>query len=82
MRSIANRYSYLIASALAMSSAWLLGARLGGPWATVGVAGVGVGLALVQRRLRGGASDAPGWDEVIGGAVRDRPTLIFLYSDT
>jgi hypothetical protein len=82
MRTVANRYSYLITSSLMMGCAWLVGARFGGLWSAVGVAGVGIGLALLQRRLRGGSSDAAGWDDVGAGAVRDRPALLFIYSDT
>ena len=48
-----NRYSFLISSALGMGIAWLVGSRFGGRWATLAVAGTGLGLALVQRKLRG-----------------------------
>jgi hypothetical protein len=82
MRSIANRYSYLLTSALAMGAAWLFGARFGRLWSTVGVAGAGIGLALIQRRLRGGPSDARTWEDVGIGNGRERPALLFLYSDT
>ena len=59
-----NRYSFLITSALAMGIAWLVGARFGGLWPSVAVAGAGLGLALVQRKLRGGASDVSAWDQL------------------
>jgi len=82
MRWQVNRYSFLITSALAMGLAWLLGARFGGPWPSVAVAGAGLGLALVQRKLRGGASDVAAWD-AFGAATGPRqPLLLFLYSDT
>jgi hypothetical protein len=82
MRWLVNRYSFLITSALAMGLAWLVGSRFGGPWPSAAVAGAGLGLALVQRRLRGGASDVAAWDAV--GAARGprQPLLLFLYSDT
>lgn len=82
MRAFVNRYSYVIASALAMGAAWLVGARLGGAWPSVAVAGVGLGMALVQRRLRGGASSVLTWDEVSAEVGGGRPVLLFLYSDT
>ena len=77
-----NRYSFLITSALAMGLAWLLGARFGGLWPSVAVAGAGLGLMLVQRKLRGGASDVAAWDELGNDSERRRPLLLFLYSDT
>jgi hypothetical protein len=77
-----NRYSFLIASALAMGAAWLVGARFGGLWPSVAVAGTGLGLALVQRKLRGGASDLAAWDQLDAGSGRGEPVLLFLYSDT
>jgi hypothetical protein len=82
MISVLNRYSYLITTALAMGAAWLVGARFGGPWATVAVAGTGVGLALVQRRLRGGASDVSTLAELDDDAGGRQPLLLFIYSDT
>jgi hypothetical protein len=77
-----NRYSFLITSALVMGLAWLFGARFGGLWPSVAVAGAGLGLALVQRKLRGGASDVATWDELDGDPGRRQPLLLFLYSDT
>lgn len=82
MLPLVNRYSYLIASALAMSLAWLVGARFGGVWPSVAVAGVGISMALVQRKLRGGHSNAGTWDEVSAEIGSGRPLLLFLYSDT
>jgi hypothetical protein len=79
-----NRYSYLITTALAMGIAWIVGARFGGPWPAVAVAGVGVGLALIQRTLRGGASDVAAWREIGAepGPRQPLPLLLFLYSNT
>jgi hypothetical protein len=77
MRWNLNRYSYLITTALAMGVAWLAGSRFGGPWPAVAVAGAGLGLAMVQRKLRGGASDVQAWD-----ALGPGPLLLFIYSDT
>jgi hypothetical protein len=77
-----NRYSYLITSALVMGAAGLLGARFGGLWPTVAVAGAGIGMALVQRKLRGGASDLSAWDELGPASGRSQPLLLFIYSDT
>ena len=77
-----NRYSFLITSGLVMGIAWLLGSRLGGLWPSVAVAGAGLGLALVQRKLRGGASDVAAWDELGAAPGPRRPLLLFLYSDT
>ena len=77
-----NRYSFLITSALAMGAAWLVGARFGGLWPTVAVAGTGLGLALVQRTLRGGASDVASWDDLGAEPGRQLPRLLFIYSDT
>ena len=82
MRYQANRYSYLITSALAMGAAWLLGARAGGLWAAIGVAGVGTALALVQRKLRGGSSTVKSWRDVQAATGKGSPLLLFLYSDT
>ena len=82
MISLLNRYSYLITSALVMGAAWLAGARFGGPWPTVAVAGTGIGLALVQRRLRGGTSNVAALDELRDGAHPDGPLLLFIYADT
>ena len=39
MISWLNRHSYLLTSALAMGVAWLIGARFGGLWPSVAVAG-------------------------------------------
>ena len=78
---LVNRYSFLITSALAMGLAWLVGSRFGGLWASVAVAGAGLGLALVQRKLRGGASDVAAWD-TFGAPGPRQPLLLFLYSDT
>ena len=77
-----NRYSYLITSALVMGAAWLLGARFGGLWPAVAVAGAGLGLALVQRKLRGGSSDVSAWEELDAAPGRRQPLLLFIYSDT
>jgi hypothetical protein len=82
MRFAANRYSYLITTALAMGLAWGLGARAGGLWAVVGIAGVGTALALIQRALRGGSSAVESWDEVRAALGRGTPLLLFIYSDT
>ena len=79
---LVNRYSFLITSALAMGLAWLVGARFGGIWPSVAVAGAGLGLALVQRKLRGGGSDVSAWDELGAETGRRQPLLLFLYSDT
>lgn len=79
--SFVNRYSYLFTSAVAMLVAWLVGARFGTVWSAVAVGGVGLGLALIQRRLRGGASDVPTWEGVEAEIARRRPLLIFLFSD-
>jgi hypothetical protein len=77
-----NRYSYLITSALVMGAAWLVGARFGGPWPTVAVAGTGVGMALIQRRLRGGTSDITTLAELDDAGGGRQPLLLFIYSDT
>jgi hypothetical protein len=77
-----NRYSYLITSALVMGAAWLVGARFGGVWPTVAVAGSGLGLALIQRRLRGGTSDVSTLAELQAGSGQRLPLLLFIYSDT
>ena len=82
MLSFVNRYSYLMTSALLMGGAWLLGARFGGIWPTVAVAGTGLGLALIQRRLRGGGSDVAAWDALGVTSGHGLPLLLFLYSDT
>ena len=79
MRWNLNRYSYLITTALAMGVAWLAGSRFGGPWPAVAVAGAGLGLAMVQRKLRGGASDVRAWAALGAGPG---PLLLFIYSDT
>ncbi len=80
--SVVNRYSYLITAGLAMGGAWLAGSRIGGPAPTLAVAGVGVAMALVQRKLRGGASTVATWDEALGQLGRGTPALLFIYSDT
>ena len=77
-----NRYSFLITSGLVMGGAWLLGARFGGVWPSLAVAGAGLGLALVQRKLRGGASDLSAWDALGPASEQRQPLLLFLYSDT
>ncbi|MCC6176251.1 MAG: hypothetical protein IT305_13170 [Chloroflexi bacterium] len=77
-----NRYSYLIASGLAMGGAWLTASRFGGVWPAVAVAGVGAGLALFQRQMRGGPSALASWDELSAAIGRGIPLLLFLYSDT
>jgi hypothetical protein len=82
MRSFANRYSYLIASGLAMGVAWALGVRMGGLWAVVGVASVGGALAVIQRRLRGGSSAVRSWDDLQAEIGQGTPLLLFIYSDT
>jgi hypothetical protein len=82
MISFLNRYSYLITSALVMGTAWLVGARFGGPWASVAVVGTGVGMALIQRRLRGGTSDVAALADLDDGAGQREPLLLFIYSDT
>jgi thiol-disulfide isomerase/thioredoxin len=82
MVSFINRYSYLFTSAVVMGVAWLIGARFGGLWPTVAVASTGVGLALVQRTLRGGVSDVATLDAVDQELRKGRPLLLFIYSDT
>lgn len=82
MISILNRYSYLITSALVMGAAWLVGARFGGPWPTVAVAGSGLSLALIQRRLRGGKSNVSTLADLDDRSGERRPLLLFIYSDT
>ena len=82
MRWFANRYSLLITSALAMGGAWGLAARLGGLLPSVAVAAVGLGLALAQRRLRGGASSVLSWADLEQAVTSTGPVLLFLYSDT
>jgi hypothetical protein len=82
MKFTANRYSFLITSALAMGVAWVLGARAGGAWAIIGVASVGAALAVIQRRLRGGSSTVTSWDAVRAEIGRGTPLLLFIYSDT
>ena len=77
-----NRYSYLIATGLAMGGAWLAGARIGGPAPTLAVAGAGVAMALVQRKLRGGASTVASWNDVLRDIGGGTPVLLFIYSDT
>ncbi len=82
MRWFANRYSLLITGALAMGGAWGLAARLGGLLPFVAVAAVGLGLALAQRRLRGGASSVLSWRDLEQAVRTTGPVLLFLYSDT
>lgn len=82
MMWLVNRYSFLITSALAMGAAWLVGARFGGVWPSVAVAVAGLGLALIQRRLRGGSSDASAWEEIAATTDSAQPRLLFIYSDT
>ena len=82
MRWNVNRYSYLIASALAMGGAWAIGARIGGLAAPLAVAGVGLGLAAVQRKLRGGSSNVGSWQHVQKAIGAGTPVLLFVYSDT
>jgi hypothetical protein len=77
-----NRYSYLLTSAAAMAAAWAVGARIGGLAAPIAVAGVGAALALVQRKLRGGASSVPNWGAVQQAIGQSVPLLLFIYSDT
>ena len=77
-----NRYSYLITAALVMAGAWAVGARFGGLAPTLAVAGVGLGLAAVQRKLRGGPSTAPTWQKVQQAIGHGMPSLLFIYSDT
>ena len=80
--STVNRYSYLIATGLAMGGAWLAGSRIGGPAPTLAVVGVGAAMALVQRKLRGGPSTVASWNEALGRLGGGTPTLLFIYSDT
>jgi hypothetical protein len=82
MIPLLNRYSYLITSALVMGAAWLVGARFGGIWPTVAVAGSGIGLAVIQRRLRGGASDPSALNAMAEGTGAGLPLLLFIYADT
>lgn len=82
MRWLVNRYSYLITTGLVMGGAWLLGGRFGGLWRAVTLAGAGLGLALIQRKLRGGASDGTAWDALSPASGPRPPVLLFLYSDT
>ena len=82
MISFLNRYSYLITSALVMGAAWLVGARFGGPWPTVAVAGSGLSMALIQRRLRGGTSDVSTLADLDVRSGERQSLLLFIYSDT
>ncbi len=82
MRWFVNRYSYLITTALAMGGAWALGARLGGLAPAVAVAGVGLGLAAIQRRLRGGPSSVGSWQQAQQAIGHGTPTMLFVYADT
>lgn len=81
MLSFLNRYSFLITTALAMGGAWAAGARMGGFAAPVAVAGVGLALAAVQRKLRGGASAVASWKDV-QRISHGTPSLLFIFSDT
>ena len=81
-RFTVNRYSYLIATGLAMGGAWVVGSRFGGPAPTLAVAGVGIAMALVQRTLRGGASAVDSWNDVLRQLGHGKPALLFIYSDT
>jgi hypothetical protein len=76
-----RRYSFLIGTALVMGVAWLTGSRFGGPWPALAVAGSGLGMALIQRRLRGGTSDVTSLAELDQGSGRRLPLLLFIYSD-
>ena len=77
-----TRYSYLIGAALAMGGAWAVGARIGGIMPAVAVAGVGLGMAAIQRKLRGGPSSVTTWEQVQRAIRHGKPTLLFVYSDT
>lgn len=81
MVSFINRNSYLFTSAVAMLVAWLVTSRFGRVWPVVAVGATGLGLALAQRRLRGGRSDVPDWEAVQVEIEKGRPLLIFLFSD-
>ena len=78
----ANKYSYLITAALAMGGAWAASTRVGGLAPTLAVAGVGLGLAAVQRKLRGGRSNVGNWEQIDQAIGHGSPTMLFLYSDT
>jgi len=82
MRWFLNRNSFLISLAMAMGGAWAFGARAGGLAAPIAVAGVGLALAAVQRKLRGGASSVSSWGDAHRQIGRGAPTLLFIYSDT
>lgn len=82
MVSFINRYSYLFTSAVVMGIAWIISARFGGIWPTVAVASTGIGLALVQRTLRGGVSDVASLDAVDQELHKGKPLLLFIYSDS
>ena len=82
MISFLNRYSYLLTSALVMGAAWLVGGRFGGPWPAVAVAGTGLSMALIQRRLRGGSSDVSTLADIDNRSGTRQPLLLFIYSDT
>ncbi len=77
-----NKYSYLITAALAMGGAWAAGARLGGLVPTLAMAGVGLGMAAVQRKLRGGQSSVGNWEQINQAIGHGTPALLFIYSDT
>src|SRR4051794_22641551 len=77
MIRLLNRYSYLITSALVMGAAWLVGARFGGLWPSVAVAGTGIGMALLQRRLRGGSSNPAALNALAEGTSPRLPLLLF-----
>jgi hypothetical protein len=82
MMSMFKRYSFLIGTALIMGVAWLTGSRFGGPWPALAVAGSGLGMALIQRRLRGGASDVSSLAEIDQAPGPRLPLLLFIYADT
>jgi hypothetical protein len=46
------------------------------------VLGTGLGLALIQRRLRGGESDVAALADVESDPTRREPLFLFIYSDT
>ena len=79
---LTNKYSFLITTALAMGGAWAAGVRLGGLAPTLAVAGVGLGLAMVQRKLRGGRSNVGNWQQIEQAIGQGTPTMLFVYSDT
>ena len=78
----ANKYSYLITAVLAMGGAWVASTRVGGLAPTLAVAGVGLSLAVVQRKLRGGRSNVGNWQQIEQAIGHGTPALLFIYSDT